>query len=322
MAHFSETIQLDQLVQKIVPGSRLLHAWVLKGGISAGMTALEIEHPDGQRRKMILRQPGQAALKQNPRAAEDEFRLLEATRRLGLATPTPYFLDTTGQIFPAPYLVIEYVEGRPEFAPSNLKSFTTQLAEHLSRIHKAYASGMDFSFLARQTQGFDDIFGKRLPNIDPLVDQQRVRDTLEAAWPIPQRNPTALLHGDYWPGNILWQADQLAAVIDWEDAKPGDPLEDLAITRLDLLWIFGRDAMESFSQAYQSRMSLDTTCLPYWDLFAALRLARLAGENLTEWAAFFRPFGRNDITEETIRTHYHFFVARAMGQLATRAMKG
>jgi hypothetical protein len=64
-------------------------------------------------------------------------------------------------------------------------------------------------------------------------------------------------------------------------------------------------------------MALDTTCLPYWDLFAALRLARLAGENLSEWAAFFRPFGRPDITEETIRAHYRFFVTQALDQLSS-----
>ena len=40
--------KLEQVVQKIDPQTRLLRAWTLKDGISAQVTALEIERPDGQ----------------------------------------------------------------------------------------------------------------------------------------------------------------------------------------------------------------------------------------------------------------------------------
>jgi hypothetical protein len=52
--------------------------------------------------------------------------------------------------------------------------------------------------------------------------------------------------------------------------------------------------------------------LNLWDLHAALRLIRLAGASLTEWAAFFHPFGRHDITEQTIRDHFHYFITQAI----------
>lgn len=147
------------------------------------------------------------------------------------------------------------------------------------------------------------------------MDEARSRELLATAWPLPARNPPALLHGDYWPGNILWRGARLAAVIDWEDAALGDPLSDLAVSRLDILWIYGREAFDSFTQHYQSLMPLDYTDLPYWDLYAALRLARLAGPDLPGWAAFFGPFGRPDITVHSIREHYRWFVAQALGQL-------
>jgi aminoglycoside phosphotransferase (APT) family kinase protein len=41
----------------------------------------------------------------------------------------------------------------------------------------------------------------------------------------------ALVHGDFSPHNIMWQGDQLTAVIDWEGAHFGDPAEDLAYIR-------------------------------------------------------------------------------------------
>ena len=107
-------------------------------------------------------------------------------------------------------------------------------------------------------------------------------------------------------------------MIDWEDAKLGDPLIDFALSRLDIVWIYGIDAMNTFTHHYQSMMAIDYTNLPYWDLCATLRLIRLAGANLAEWAAFFGPVGRPDITEHTIRTDYRFFITQAFEKLATQ----
>ena len=38
--------------------------------------------------------------------------------------------------------------------------------------------------------------------------------------------------------------------------------------------IFGVDAMEAFTQHYRAALALDETELPYWELYAALGLAR------------------------------------------------
>jgi aminoglycoside phosphotransferase (APT) family kinase protein len=306
----------ERLVQTLAPQSKSLRAWQLKGGISTAMTALEFERPAGQISKVIVRQPSAGTLAHNPRAAQDEFTLLQLTHALGLATPTPYRLDQSGEIFPAPYLVIEYIEGAMEFSPANLAQCVLQLATHLARIHRADCSALDLSFLPPAAQRVAEHFGERPAHVDTSLDEGRIRDVLESVWPIPQRNASALLHGDYWPGNVLWRDGQLVAVIDWEDAAVGDPLADFAISRLDILWILGLDAFESFTRYYQAMMPMDYTYLPYWDLCAALRLVHLAGANLAEWAAYFIPFGRHDITEQTFRDHYRFFVTQAFEKLA------
>jgi aminoglycoside phosphotransferase (APT) family kinase protein len=100
------------------------------------MTALELERPDGRTSRMIVRRPGAAALKHNPHAAQDEFKLLQLARSLGLATPTPYHLDQSGTIFSTPYVVIEYIAGQPEFAPADLADFTHQIATQLAKIRR------------------------------------------------------------------------------------------------------------------------------------------------------------------------------------------
>jgi aminoglycoside phosphotransferase (APT) family kinase protein len=278
------------------------------------MTALEIELPAGVVQKVILRQPGDEALFHNVHAAEEEYKILQAAHSLGLPVPMPLYYDPSGKVFPNPYLVIEYIDGQPDFAPVNLADSIRQAAEHLARIHRADFSLVDLSFLPPHPKGLAETVETPPSQINWSMDEGHIRAALKTAWPIPQRNAPALLHGDYWPGNLLWRDEQLVAVIDWEDAALGDPLAELAISRLDIAWIFGREAMASFTNQYLAHNAIDTTYLSEWDLCAALRLIRLAGSDLAGWAAFFHPYGRIDITEETIREAFRYFIHRALGK--------
>ena len=307
MTASKEDNKFAQVVQKIDPHSKLLRTWELKGGVSAQVTALEIERPGGHTQKMIVRQHGEVELKHKPHIAADEFKLLQVLHSVRLATPRPYHLDQSGEIFPTPYLVIEYIEGTPEFAPSNLPDLLLQLATQLSRIHAVDCSRLDVSFLPRQEQSYAEKLRERPAQVDESLDEGRIRDVLEEVWPIPQRNKTVLLHGDFWPGNILWKDGQLVAVIDWEDAALGDPLADLANSRLEILWAFGIDAMHSFTQQYRSMTTIDFAHLPYWDLCAALR--RVA--QIAQW-------GLDDTTERTMRERHRWFTTQAFEKLSVQ----
>src|SRR5215204_3748494 len=48
----------QQLVKRIDQRAKLLRKWPLTGGVSARVTALEVEQPDEQRQKLIVRQHG------------------------------------------------------------------------------------------------------------------------------------------------------------------------------------------------------------------------------------------------------------------------
>lgn len=305
MTEAKEDTKFEQVVHKLDPQSKLLRTWELKGGVSARVTALETLRPDGHTQKMIVRQHGEVDLKHNPHVAADEFKLLQLLYSVGLATPAPYHLDQFGEIFSTPYLVIAYIEGKPEFAPSNLPDLIFQLATQLSRIHQVDGSKLDVSFLPQQANISAQKLRARPANVDESLDEGLIRDALEAVWPFPQRNTSVLLHGDFWPGNILWRDGQLVAVIDWEDAALGDPLADVANSRLEILWAFGIDAMQSFTHQYQSMTTIDFTHLPYWDLCAALRpVAQLA-----QW-------GLDDTPERTMRERHRWFITQAFEKLS------
>lgn len=69
---------------------------------------------------------------------------------------------------------------------------------------------------------------------DPLIEfaMEWLHDNL----PDPNEAPV-LVHGDAGPGNFLFDDGHLTALIDWELAHPGDPMEDIA-------WFSMRSVME------------------------------------------------------------------------------
>ena len=294
----------EHVVQKFEPQSKLLRTWELKGGVSAQVTAIEIERPDGYTHKMIVRQHGEVDLKHNPYIAADEFKLLQLLRSVGLDVPEPYYLDQSGEIFPTPYVVIEYIEVETIFGPNDVVDFIPQLAMQLYRIHEVDCAKLDVSFLPLHAEKVAEKIGERPEKVDEAFEEGCILDVLEEVWPLSEQNRSVLLHGDFWPGNILWRDGQIVGVIDWEDAALGDPLADIANTRLELLWAFGVEAMRKFTHHYQSLADIDFTNLAYWELYAALR--RIS--QITGW-------GLDEITEKTMRERLRWFVAQAFMNL-------
>ncbi len=288
------------VVRKLDPHATLLRVWKLAGGVSAQVTALEIARSDGQMQRVIVRRHGAVDFNHRPQIAADEFRLLRLVHAGGIAAPEPYLLDQSGEIFPTPYIVVGYVEGETEFAPTDLDDFLLQSTAQLIKIHGVDCARLDMSFLPRQERRFAERLRNRPVEVDESLSEGHIRDVLAAAWPNSQRNPPVLLHGDYWPGNLLWRDRQLVAVIDWEDAAIGDPLADVANGRLELLWAFGIDAMQRFTERYQAMTALDWADIPYWDLCAALRAA-----NFPAWAG-------DEERERAMRERYNWFVAQAL----------
>src|SRR5437588_9213863 len=82
--------KFEHLVRQIDPRARFLRARELRGGVSARVTALDIERTGGLSETVIVRQHGHAELERNPQIAGDEFKLLQTLRSAGLPVPIPY----------------------------------------------------------------------------------------------------------------------------------------------------------------------------------------------------------------------------------------
>ncbi len=301
--------KLERLVQLLAPGAKLARAWPLEGGISATMIGLEIEKPDGAREKMISRRPGEWSRAERPNAAADEFQMLQTLRRANLPVPQAIFLEAASAIFPAPSLVIEFVDAAPEYNPTDMDGYVSRFAESLFHVHQTDTGAFDF--LPRTWDVRTERLRRGVDVLDEAQGEGKIRETLKTAIRSRSPGPQVLLHGDFWPGNVLWRDGELVCVVDWEDAEIGNPLWDIAVSRSELLFAFGAEAMTSFTDAYQSLSDVDFADLPFWDLCAALRPMNC----FAEWAGAWPALGRFDVTEATSRARHLDFVARAMEKL-------
>lgn len=295
-----------RLAQAAIPGGHLVRAWPLDGGFSARVTVMEISGPDGARHKLVVRQYGDGDREAATRMVRNEYRLLEILTAQKLAVPAPVYLDAPGEFLTEPGMVMEFVEGDTDFAPHDLPAYLGQMADHLCRIHKLDCASHDFSFLPSVSGHVARLIaargGKAVAETLPYLDDILV--VLETAWPPAQNNPDALLHGDYWPGNVICQDGRITGIIDWEGAKTGDPLADLAVSRTEVLWAFGRDARAQFTDHYVRGAKLDLAALPYWDLYTALRhVHAFAG-----WAA-------GHPNEKSMRDGLRYLVDQALRQV-------
>lgn len=295
----------DRAVKRLDPRNTLLHAWALKGGFSALVVALDVRRGDEVQR-LVLRRYRETDLNLSSRVARNEYRLLHTLLRIGVPTPRPFGLDETGEIFPEPYIVMQRLDGAPELARPPRAEIVPQLAATLAALHAADRSTLDLSYLPRQSDVVAALLAKRPVYDDESAEERAVGATLAAVWPLTPRNAPVLLHGDFWPGNVLWRDGRLVGVIDWEDAALGDPLADLANTRFELLWAYGDAAMREFTRLYTAiRRDLDLTELPYWDLYADLRLAT----HVAAWSD-------DPVSQRAMRAAHRAFISEAFARLA------
>ena len=236
-----------------------------------------------------------------------EHALLSHCAALGIPAPQPCFLDGAEAA-----LVLEYVDGAPELAPRSAPDMLRKMATGLAQIHGAANAG-NLAFLPRRRDTAERQIQDAPERLDETLDEARVRAALAQLWPWPQHNPDTLLHGDYWPGNLLWRNGALVAVLDWEEAEVGDPLADVALARLDVLWAFGDAAMETFTQCYRDVTRIDWRNLARWDLCVALRPMA----NLERWSRVYTepPISRPDVNAHTMREGHRRFVDQALRSL-------
>lgn len=300
---------LAAVAARLDPAARLLGHRRLDGGVSATMIALDLER-DGTAQTVILRLPGPANLAADPESAAHEYAVLEVLARHDLPAPPPLLLDTARTILPVDYLVLGWLEGRVAFAPRDREISARAMADLLVRIH-ALAPGCELAFLP-QAGHLLDALARPVAAAHPYALEAASIAGLESLRALVTLHPSVLLHGDFWPGNMLWRNRELVAALDWEDAMTGDPLADVAIARLDIAIFWGIGAMNAFTQRYLEATGRDAAALPLWDLVAARR----APADYGEWGQGWAELGRPDMNATRMNTARQRFADAALKGIA------
>ena len=265
----------ESLVARIDPGARLLDTTIVSGSIpsagappgeATGGSVVRIDIGGSEIERLAVKTHGPRDLVRNPNIAADEFHLLERLHAAGLAVPRPILFDPADGADAHAVVVLEWIDGTPRFDPFDAAALA-EYAHMLARVHR---SSID-------TRGIELPPPRGLPSPpseppDETIEETRSRRLLERHPPTAP-NPSTLLHGDYWPGNVLWRNERVDAVIDWEDFGYGDPLADLASARLELCWAMGEAALREFTRAYLDHHPIGTRDLAFWDIAATLHFS-------------------------------------------------
>ncbi len=193
---------------------------------------------NGVRHALILRRdpPSQGKTERERSVAIDratEFRVLRAAHGAGVRAPEVLFelspQDRLGEAY-----VMRRIGGtaiarkllRDARYEAARKRIASQLGEILARIHATDPASLPP--LARR-EAADHIAGLR-GSLDALATPQPVFE-LALSW-LDRRKPAplaelVLVHGDYRTGNYLADENGVTAILDWELAHLGDPVEDL-----------------------------------------------------------------------------------------------
>jgi aminoglycoside phosphotransferase (APT) family kinase protein len=265
----------------------------LAGGASRELWSLDVTLA-GERLALVLRRDPPGRMGESDRGLE--FRLLRAAGAAGVPVPRALFCDATGHATGSPAFLMERVAGETlarrllrdvEFAGARA-ALTAQLGAALARIHTIDPGDAALADLPSTPVGVsparNDVLQTGLRARTLALEPHPVLELAER-WllaRVPDRDRRTVVHGDFRIGNVIFGPEGLRAVLDWELAHVGDPLEDLGWL-CARTWRFGSDALpvggigtrEALVAAYEGAggEKVDRAALRFWEVAANFRIA-------------------------------------------------
>jgi aminoglycoside phosphotransferase (APT) family kinase protein len=246
--------KLQKVLNSFVPGLKLIHFEPLTGGVSSEVFLIEAKQ-NKTKIKLVLRYEGGMPSKID---ITNEFNLLQALANTNIPSAEPLFIDTSCKILDKPFMLLSFMEGDIIIPNTDNLDLITKMADQLRCIHS-----INPALLPDLPIQIDPIEGllKYLPKGDEWMEIKNYLSSLKNTAFEGQR---VFLHGDFWPGNILWAKDQIVAVIDWDYAAIGDPISDLAVSSLEMRYEFGKEGMNQLCEAYLKHSMIDNSRFSLW----------------------------------------------------------
>jgi aminoglycoside phosphotransferase (APT) family kinase protein len=285
--------ELSRSVQRWYPGATGVAGVArLSGGASQETWRFDIVHPDGSIGAILRRAPnGYGAAPTRAAGLAAEATLMQLAFDAGVPSPRVMHVlvsdDDLGTGF-----IMQRVEGET-IARKILRDDEFAAA----RPHLARQIGGVLAGLHRLPQD-------KLPELRHMTAAKEIgdfeRDYRSLDWPKPvfeltlrwlrdhdpgPASETTLVHGDFRNGNLIIGADGVRAVLDWELAHLGDPMEDLGWVCVNS-WRFGEidkpvggfGSREELFAGYEAAgRKVDPSRVKFWEVMGTLRWGIMCG---------------------------------------------
>jgi aminoglycoside phosphotransferase (APT) family kinase protein len=278
---------LGRCVASWCPGATgVTGAAKLSGGASQETWSFDIVHPDGNIGAILRRAPpGYGAAPSRAAGLAAEAKLMQLAYEAGLPSPRVLHVLQPQEELGTGF-VMQRVEGetiaRKILRDAKFASARPILARQLGQV----AAGIHGLPLAK------------LPELRRMTAAKEIaeleRDYRSFDWPRPvfelalrwlrERDPgpspeVTLVHGDFRHGNLIIGPEGLRAVLDWELAHTGDPMEDLGWICVNS-WRFGEidkpvggfGTREELFAGYETAgRRLEAERVKFWEVMGTLR---------------------------------------------------
>jgi aminoglycoside phosphotransferase (APT) family kinase protein len=224
------------------PGSRVTSFGVMEDG-HAGLTfGFDVVMPDGGTGSYIVKLAPSGVTRRGNTDVYRQAPLLRALKGEGLPVPAIRWASPDEDALGVPFIVMERLPGRvflvwephESFSrdPSFLREIWLQASQVLARLHQ-----VDWRKTLAGWEAPQPLQGE-VARWTPVLRHAQEPDWLSAgtrlgellAANLPDEDPVGLIHGDFQPGNILYENGRAGGVIDWE-------LASIGAQGLDLGWL-------------------------------------------------------------------------------------
>lgn len=232
---------------------------------------------------------------------ELQYRLMEIAGEAGVPVPGLRGYESDPSLLGSDFYIMDFIDGQipADNPPYAFGGWVTELSdeqrasmwangiEAMARVHMIDIEQHELPSLPQSAAGQSPIQHEMDKFESMITDDLRERmdpELLEAfeyvKANIPTDGPRRLCWGDSRVGNVIWQELQPVALIDWEMANKGDPLQDVSwwfwidhvnSVGLGVDMLGGLPPLQEVYQQWHAITGLPIDNSDYYDLFSLVR---------------------------------------------------
>jgi len=206
--------------------------------ISGGKSNLTYQVIDATGKAYVLRRPPLGHVLESAHDMNREHRIISALHNTGVPVAKTYGMCRDKDVIGADFFVMECIEGTvlhdadaaASMTADERRSFGKDVADVLVKLHLIEPDdvglgdlGRREAFLDRQLKRWTGQWEATKTHEEPEMDQLLTLLHQNK----PEQVGSAIVHGDYRPGNFMHKDGKVAAIFDWELCTLGDPLADV-----------------------------------------------------------------------------------------------